>query len=110
MTREQARRLESLVDFGFLVLIKDHEFIDGPVKAIYPRDTDDIIEEGKDEEDVLVYDSDVFVDRPLLEVDIRFVSVYEPAMKEWPENTGSIHPDLLEVYKFHQMRQKVMNR
>lgn len=49
MTPEQAQRLETLLDAGYLVLIKDHVFVDGPVKAIYPRDTDDTIEEGKDD-------------------------------------------------------------
>ena len=52
----------------------------------------------------LVYDSDVFEGRSLLDVNVNFVSVYEPAMKEWPENTKSIHSDLLEVYEYHQMK------
>ena len=97
MTEENARLLEKLLDSGYLILITDHSFVDGPVNAIYPRDSGD--DGDFDDPGELVYDSEVFCERPLSEVSESSVQVYAPALKEWPANVHSIRREKLDVFE-----------
>ena len=82
MNKEQARKLEALVDNGYRVHIDCGAYLDGPVGCLFE-------EEGGPNKGKHVYSSEVFTDRLLDDVNVREVSVFAPAIDKWPEMLGT---------------------
>lgn len=94
MTTEQAEKLEKLFDANYLIIISDSGYIDTHVKSIYSRvDTGDVeVPDGEDEREWrrkhLVYDSEVFSERPLIDVCMDSVHVFSQLQKNWTDVDG----------------------
>ena len=89
MKKEEALHLMSLLDYGFLIIIDASGYLDSPVHSIYPSE----------ENDEIVYSSQVFDERPLSEISLIDVKVYAPALNLWKYNTESINSDELDKYE-----------
>jgi len=77
MTKDEARKLEDYHDNNYKVLVDDTAYMDTFVDGIY-----------EDDDNGYVYNSDVFTERKLSEVNIEDVIVLEPKLnwrKEKPK-------------------------
>jgi len=92
MTKEEAKKLESLFDKGYLILISSGIFLDGPVSGIYEE------EEG-DKAGKVCYCSDNYTDRPLDEVHTHEVEVYAPALDRWDAMADSMDQDRKDAWE-----------
>lgn len=81
MDRKKAEKLMQLHEQGYLVIVDDHSYVDGPVKRIYANSD----ETG---EGAIVYDSDVFTGRRLAGVWDGEVTVWQN-VTDWDVKGGS---------------------
>jgi hypothetical protein len=84
MTQEQARKLEQLHDMGYLIIIEAGSLVDSPVTGIWDADEDDADDEILVSEKI--YSSETFSGRPLREVQLTEVKVYQPVI-DWMTKT-----------------------
>lgn len=77
MTKADAQKLYQLFLAGYLICIDAEGYVDSPVQDMNELETVDPLDPARTSESI-VYDSEVYSERPLSEVSVKDVKVYQP--------------------------------